>query len=51
MYALNVTILQQIFQIHVHGTAVEELHKHVPKECLPTEYGGHAGSVTKHWGM
>ena len=40
-----------VTRIHVHGTAFEELHRHVPKACLPTEYGGHAGPVAKHRGM
>jgi hypothetical protein len=43
--------LQQISQIHIHGTNVEELHRHVPKTCLPKEYGGYAGPVADHWGM
>jgi hypothetical protein len=26
------------------------LYEQVPKECLPTEYGGNAGSVAEYWG-
>jgi len=26
------------------------LPKQVPKEVLPTEYGGEGGSVAEHWG-
>ena len=26
------------------------MYEQVPKECLPTEYGGNAGSVAEHWG-
>ena len=33
------------FQFHSRG--VETLHKFVPKECLPDEYGGSIGSIDK----
>jgi len=26
-------------------------YEQVPKEVLPTEYGGKAGSIAEHWGM
>jgi len=39
-----------LFQIHVHGNDWTSLYEQVPKECLPTEYGGNAGSVAEHWG-
>jgi hypothetical protein len=26
-------------------------YEKVPKEILPNEYGGEAGSVAEHWGM
>lgn len=28
------------FQIHLHGRKLESLHKFIPKEALPKEYGG-----------
>jgi len=39
-----------LFQIQVHGNDWTSLYEQVPKECLPTEYGGNAGSVAEHWG-
>ena len=39
-----------LFQIQVHGKDRISLYEQVPKEVLPTEYGGKAGSVTEHWG-
>lgn len=50
-------ILKSIFKsklvarIHVHGTDLHDFHRHVPKGCLPTEYGGYAGSVQEHWAI
>ena len=40
-----------LFQIHTHGSNWTSLHEQVPKEVLPTEYGGEAGSVQENWGM
>jgi hypothetical protein len=37
-------------QIHVHGSDWASFYEQVPKEALPTEYGGKAGSVAEHWG-
>ena len=39
-----------LFQIQVHGNDWTSLYEQVPKEILPTEYGGNAGSVAEHWG-
>jgi hypothetical protein len=47
MYNLTVWV----FQIHNHGSDLTSLHEHVPKEVLPTEYGGEAGSIRENWGM
>jgi hypothetical protein len=27
-------------QIYLHGNDLQSLYKHIPKECLPQEYGG-----------
>ncbi|XP_063607482.1 alpha-tocopherol transfer protein-like isoform X2 [Penaeus indicus] len=32
-------------RIHIHGSDLESLHKEVPKEILPAEYGGTNGTV------
>ncbi|KAI8427673.1 hypothetical protein MSG28_002137 [Choristoneura fumiferana] len=32
-------------RLHVHNKDYEALYKHVPKEILPTEYGGNGGSL------
>jgi hypothetical protein len=40
-----------LLQIQVHGSDLTSLHQQVPKEVLPTEYGGEAGSIEEHWGM
>ena len=37
-------------QVQVRGSDWTTLHEQVPKEILPTEYGGNAGSVAEHWG-
>jgi len=29
---------------------LSSFYEQVPKEILPTEYGGEAGSVAEHWG-
>jgi len=39
-----------MFQIQVHGEDWTSFHEKVPKEVLPTDYGGEAGSVAEHWG-
>jgi len=36
--------------MQVHGKDLTSFYKQVPKEVLPTEYGGKAGSVAEHWG-
>jgi len=40
-----------LFQIHTHGSNWTSFHEQVPKEVLPTEYGGEAGSIQENWGM
>jgi len=37
-------------QIQVHGSDWTSLYEQVPKEVLPTEYGGNAGSLGENWG-
>ena len=37
-------------QIQVHGSDWTSFYEQVPKEILPREYGGAAGSVAEHWG-
>ena len=39
-----------MFQIQVHGDDWTSFYEQVPKEVLPTEYGGKAGTVAEHWG-
>jgi hypothetical protein len=39
-----------LLQIHVHGKDLTAFHEQVPKEILPTEYGGEAGSIAENWG-
>ncbi|XP_069187328.1 retinol-binding protein pinta isoform X1 [Procambarus clarkii] len=39
-------------RVHLHGNDLESLHRQVPKEVLPVEYGGTNGTVeeiTKYW--
>ncbi|CAL4095895.1 unnamed protein product [Meganyctiphanes norvegica] len=39
-------------RIHIHGSDLESLHKQIPKDILPKEYGGTNGTVeeiTKYW--
>ncbi|XP_050699348.1 retinol-binding protein pinta-like [Eriocheir sinensis] len=39
-------------RIHIHGNNLESLHKSVPREMLPQEYGGTAGtlaSIAEYW--
>lgn len=33
------------FQVFVHNEDMEALYKFVPKDILPTEYGGNGGSI------
>jgi hypothetical protein len=40
-----------VFQIQVHGSDLTSFYEQVPKEVLPAEYGGEAGSLQDHWGM
>ena len=40
-----------LFQFQVHGSDWTSFYEQVPKEILPTEFGGEAGSVAEHWGM
>lgn len=35
----------------MHNTNYEELYKHIPKDILPSEYGGTAGSTEDILGM
>ena len=39
-----------LFQIQVHGNDWTSFYEQVPKEVLPTDYGGKAGSVAEYWG-
>jgi hypothetical protein len=39
-----------LFQIHTHGSNWKSFHEQVPKEVLPTEYGGEAGTLQENWG-
>jgi len=39
-----------LFQFHTHVSDWTSFHEQVPKEVLPTEYGGEAGSVQENWG-
>ncbi|XP_069978325.1 alpha-tocopherol transfer protein-like isoform X3 [Penaeus vannamei] len=32
-------------RIHIHGSDLESLHKEIPKEILPVEYGGTNGTI------
>lgn len=34
-------------QIHFHTEGIERLYEHVPRDMLPTEYGGKAGSLSE----
>ncbi|GFG39221.1 hypothetical protein Cfor_00122, partial [Coptotermes formosanus] len=36
-------------RIYVHGSDLTSFYEQVPKESLPTEYGGNAGSVQENW--
>lgn len=39
-------------RIHIHGSNLSSLHKSVPREMLPLEYGGTAGtvaSIAEYW--
>ena len=39
-----------LFQIQVHGKDWTSFYAQVPKEDLPTDYGGKSGSVAENWG-
>jgi len=39
-----------LFQVQIHGSDWTSLYEQVPKEILPTEYGGNCGSVAENWG-
>jgi hypothetical protein len=39
-----------LLQIKVHGNGLTSFHEQVPKEILPIEYGGKAGSIAENWG-
>ena len=39
-----------VFQIHVYGSDLTEMHKHVPTYLLPKEYGGDAGTIAENNG-
>ncbi|KAJ9598615.1 hypothetical protein L9F63_010705, partial [Diploptera punctata] len=49
-----VTIIKTILRnklverLHVHGSDLTELYKHVPRSTLPKEYGGENGTVIQH---
>ena len=36
-------------RIHLHGSNMESLHRHVDPEVLPNEYGGKAGPFSNTW--
>jgi hypothetical protein len=40
-----------LLQIQVHGKDLTSFFEQVPKETLPTEYGGNSGSVAENWGI
>jgi hypothetical protein len=39
-----------LHQVQVHGNDWTSLYEQVPKENLPTEYGGKGGSIAENWG-
>ncbi|KDR19511.1 Alpha-tocopherol transfer protein-like [Zootermopsis nevadensis] len=39
-----------VSRIQIHGNNLTTLHEQVPKSCLPTEFGGEAGSIAENWG-
>ena len=39
-----------MFQIQVHGKDWTSFYEQVPKENLPVEYEGKAGTVAENWG-
>ena len=44
--------LKERMHVHEQSKGFESLHKHIPKNCLPKEYGGTCGDVTslaKKW--
>lgn len=34
-------------RLSVHGNNIDNLYKEIPQKCLPTEYGGEAGSIAE----
>jgi hypothetical protein len=41
---------RSLLQIQVHGSDFTSFYEQVPKEILPTELGGEAGSIAENWG-
>jgi hypothetical protein len=39
-----------LLQFQVHGSDLTLFYEQVPKEILPTELGGKAGSIAENWG-
>jgi hypothetical protein len=35
--------------MYIHNDDLTSLREQVPKECLPKEYGGEAGSIQENW--
>lgn len=40
---------KQKHRFHLHGDDLESLHKFIPKEILPEEYGGLSGGFNHQW--
>lgn len=40
--------IRLISQIHSHGNDLKSLHRHIPREILPLEYGGSQGAFDNH---
>ncbi|KAJ9598614.1 hypothetical protein L9F63_010704, partial [Diploptera punctata] len=38
-------------RVHVHGSDLTELYKHVPRSMLPKEYGGENGTINQHYSV
>jgi hypothetical protein len=39
-----------LLQVRVHGSDLTSFYEQIPKEILPTELGGKAGSMEENWG-
>lgn len=39
-----------MLQLYVHNKNYEAMYKYIPKDVLPTEYGGNGGSVKDNIG-